>query len=274
MGLIVGSRLLPLLASIIAAMLTTTKQGVSAVPTTVPSKLPTSKPTPRFYCGCSTCTDTFWNMLVTDGGGSYTCGERITYLQSAGGGSKSLYDSCKQVGEEFPLDKCGPACNPSLCNKLPLDDPDPSTLIWSDEFNVDGPPDPLKWGYDLGDGCPGLCNWGNGEQAYYTALPGNVNISNGVLRIAAKKESGYSLPYTSARIVTRGLHSFKYGRIQFRASLAKCKAVGTWAALWMVSFSFLPFLLGVVLCVMSNQLFLAFCLAPREQHIWWLAEVR
>lgn len=185
-----------------------------------------------------------------------------------------MYDSCKQVGEEFPLDKCGPACNPSLCNKLPLDDPDPSTLIWSDEFNVDGPPDPLKWGYDLGDGCPGLCNWGNGEQAYYTALPGNVNISNGVLRIAAKKESGYSLPYTSARIVTRGLHSFKYGRIQFRASLAKCKAVGTWAALWMVSFSFLPFLLGVVLCVMSNQLFLAFCLAPREQHIWWLAEVR
>ena len=30
----------------------------------------------------------------------------------------------------------------------------PSKLNWSDEFNVDGPLDPLKQGYDLGDGRP------------------------------------------------------------------------------------------------------------------------
>jgi len=116
-----------------------------------------------------------------------------------------------------------------------LENPDPSKLIWSDEFNVDGAPDSDKWDYDLGDGCNiGLCNWGNGEVAYYTKSPSNVVVSNGVLRITAKKESGFSLPYTSTRMVTRGLHSFKYGRIQFRASLAKCQAVGTWPALWML----------------------------------------
>ena len=134
-----------------------------------------------------------------------------------------------------------------------LDDPDPSKLIWSDEFNVDGPPDPSKWGYDLGDGCDrDLCNWGNGEEAWMTNLPGNVKITNGILRITAKKESGYKLPYTSARIVTRGLRSFKYGRVQFRARLANCKAVGTWPALWMVSFYFLPVLIVVVSFVVPN----------------------
>jgi len=204
--------------------------------TSVPSKLATIKPSSQSvsYCGCSTCTNTIWNNPVTDGAGTFTCGERITYLQTTEGGSKSEYDSCKQVGEEFPQDQCGPACNPLFCNAL-LEDPDPSKLIWSDEFDADGAPNPAKWTYDLGDGCDiGLCNWGNGEDAYYTKSPSNVIVSNGVLRITAKKESGFTLPYTSARMVTRGLHSFKYGRIQFRASLAKCKAVGTWPALWML----------------------------------------
>lgn len=100
---------------------------------------------------------------------------------------------------------------------------------------MDGAPNPAKWTYDLGDGCDiGLCNWGNGEVAYYTDSPSNVLVSDGVLRITAKKEAGFSLPYTAARMVTRGLHSFKYGRIQFRARLASCKAIGTWPALWML----------------------------------------
>lgn len=55
-------------------------------------------------------------MPVTDGAGTYTCGQRITWLQSAQGGSKSEYNSCIQVGEEFSsLEQCGPACNPQLC---------------------------------------------------------------------------------------------------------------------------------------------------------------
>jgi beta-glucanase (GH16 family) len=116
-----------------------------------------------------------------------------------------------------------------------LNNPDFSTLVWADEFNVDGLPDPTKWSYDLGDSCDiGLCNWGNSEVAYYTNNLSNVYVSNGTLSIVAKQESGYSLPYTSARIVTRGKHSFKYGRVQFRANLSKSKARGTWPALWML----------------------------------------
>jgi hypothetical protein len=197
------------------------------------------------YCGCKLCTQTVWDTIATDAGGSYSCGARISWLQTKG---SSEADACQKVSSEFHQCTCRPMC------KF-LDDPDPSKLIWSNEFNVDGPPDPSKWGYDLGDGCAiGLCNWGNGEVAYYTKLPGNVKITNGILRIAAKKESGYSQPYTSARIVTRGLRSFKYGRVQFRASLAKCKSRGTWPALWMVSFSFLPVLLGLVSFVMPNHI--------------------
>ena len=166
----------------------------------------------------------------------FTCGDRITYLQTDLGMSE--YDSCKQVGEEFPSGLCRPtcsSCNPQLCNAARLEDPDPSKLVWSDEFDVDGAPDPTKWTYDLGDGCSiGLCNWGNGEVAYYTSSAQNVVVTNGVLKITAKKDSGFSLPYTSARLVTRGLATFKYGRVQFRASLANCQAIGTWPALWML----------------------------------------
>jgi len=116
-----------------------------------------------------------------------------------------------------------------------LDEPDPAKLIWNDEFSIPGSPDPTKWKYDLGDGCDiNLCNWGNGEQAVYTKSINNVEISNGILHIKAKKESGYSLPYTSARMVTRGTASFKYGRVQFRARISQCTATGTWPALWML----------------------------------------
>ncbi|MFZ1263538.1 MAG: PKD domain-containing protein, partial [Chitinophagaceae bacterium] len=34
------------------------------------------------------------------------------------------------------------------------------SLIWSDEFDVPGSPDPSKWGYDIGTGSGG---WGNNE---------------------------------------------------------------------------------------------------------------
>ena len=93
---------------------------------------------------------------------------------------------------------------------------------------------------------------GTKKQVFFTKLPGNVEISNGLLCITAKKQSGYSIPYTSVRIVTRGLNTFKYRRIQFRASLAKCKAIGTWPALWMVRSTFLSVLFSLVVCVMLN----------------------
>jgi hypothetical protein len=90
-----------------------TNKPITSKPTFKPT---TSKPTAKTYCGCSTCTETVWNTLATDGGGSYTCGARITWLQSLAGGSLSEYNACKKVaGFEFPNGPCGPFCDPSKC---------------------------------------------------------------------------------------------------------------------------------------------------------------
>jgi beta-glucanase (GH16 family) len=190
------------------------------------------------YCGCSFCTQAVWDTVVTDGGGSYSCGSRIKWLQSAQGYSEAA--ACAKIAAEFQ-GTC--TCNPTSCSgPKVLAPPDPSTLVWSDEFNVDGPPDPRKWGYDIGDGCSiGLCGWGNNKNEYYTQSSSNVIISNGILRITARKQSGFSQPYTSAKLKTRDLRLFKYGQIQFCASMAKCKARGTWPALWMVGFTISQF---------------------------------
>lgn len=59
------------------------------------------------------------------------------------------------------------------------------TLVWSDEFDTDGAPDPANWGYDLGNGDNG---WGNGEAQSYTDSPSNVVISEGNLNITARAE--------------------------------------------------------------------------------------
>jgi beta-glucanase (GH16 family) len=98
-------------------------------------------------------------------------------------------------------------------------------LVWSDEFNTDGAPDPSKWGYDLGGG-----GWGNNELEYYTNRPDNAVISNGTLKITAKKEFFVGSNYTSARLVTNGKYSFKYGRMEVRAKLPT--GAGLWPAIW------------------------------------------
>ncbi|MDA9554822.1 family 16 glycosylhydrolase [Pelobium sp.] len=104
-----------------------------------------------------------------------------------------------------------------------------STLVWSDEFNTDGTPDPTKWGYDIGTGSNG---WGNAELEYYTSRPDNVVIQNGILKIKAIKENYSGSTFTSARILTKDKFAFKYGRVEVRAKVPA--GVGTWPAIWML----------------------------------------
>lgn len=103
------------------------------------------------------------------------------------------------------------------------------SLVWSEEFSQPGPPDPAVWNYDLGDGCPGLCGWGNGESQVYTSDPKNVVVQDGVLRINAIREGN---SFSSARLTTKGKIDFKYGRIEIKAKLPS--GGGTWPALWML----------------------------------------
>lgn len=99
------------------------------------------------------------------------------------------------------------------------------TLVWGDEFNTPGAPDPAKWTYDLGNGQWG---WGNNELQNYTNSPENVKVEDGRLFIFARNEGGY----TSARLKSQGLYDFQYGRVDIRAMLPIGQ--GIWPALWML----------------------------------------
>ena len=101
------------------------------------------------------------------------------------------------------------------------------SLVWSDEFDNAGAPDASKWGYDLGAG-----GWGNNELEYYTNRVDNVSISNGTLKITAKREAYNGSPYTSARMLTKNKFSFKYGKLEVRAKLPA--GGGTWPAIWLL----------------------------------------
>jgi len=104
-------------------------------------------------------------------------------------------------------------------------------LVWSDEFDNPGPPDPAKWDYEVG--------WvRNQESQYYTkGRAENARVEDGVLVIEGRKESfkpekGPEASYTSASLMTRNKASWKYGRIEVRAKLPRGK--GTWPAIWML----------------------------------------
>jgi beta-glucanase (GH16 family) len=101
-------------------------------------------------------------------------------------------------------------------------------LVWNDEFG--GSSLSSDWVFDIGDGCPNICGWGNNELEYYRQE--NAEVRDGFLIIKAKQENFGSRNYTSSRIKTQGKKSFTYGRIDVRAALPKGQ--GIWPAIWML----------------------------------------
>jgi beta-glucanase (GH16 family) len=101
-------------------------------------------------------------------------------------------------------------------------------LVWADEFNSSSISE--DWTFEIGDGCPELCGWGNQELEYYKKE--NTSLADGNLIITAKKEDFGGKQYTSSRMITKGKQSFTYGRIDIRAILPKGQ--GLWPALWML----------------------------------------
>lgn len=98
--------------------------------------------------------------------------------------------------------------------------------VWHDEFDGETL-DETKWTYELGTGNWG---WGNGELQNYTRS--NTDVSNGTLKIQARREVLGSSQYTSSRIITKNKGDFKYGRIQ--ASIKLPSGRGIWPAFWMM----------------------------------------
>jgi hypothetical protein len=89
--------------------------GPTKVSTLSPSVTVSNQPSASTSspCGCDECTDVVLNTIA----GDYTCGARINWLQTVGGGSKSEEEACIQIsGGEFD-GICGPKCDPARCNK-------------------------------------------------------------------------------------------------------------------------------------------------------------
>lgn len=114
----------------------------------------------------------------------------------------------------------------------PPEPPIYDNLVWSDEFDVDGPIDSEKWFHQTK--LPQGGSWYNGEIQHYTDRTENSYVEDGVLKIVAKKETftdqGYTKQYTSARLNSK--YAFTYGKVEIRAKLPT--GVGTWPAIWML----------------------------------------
>jgi beta-glucanase (GH16 family) len=101
-------------------------------------------------------------------------------------------------------------------------------LVWADEFDYNGLPDPKKWSYDVGGH-----GWGNKELQHYTERrKENARVENGKLIIEARRDSWEGHEYTSARLVTKGKGDWTYGRFEVKAKLPSGR--GTWPAIWML----------------------------------------
>lgn len=112
-------------------------------------------------------------------------------------------------------------------------------LVWSDEFNVEGIPDPSVWNFEQGYAR-------NEEDQWYQ--PDNAVCKDGCLVIEARKEKpGRKNPvytpgsndwskkreyigYTSSCLTTAGKKEFLYGRFEVRARIPVTK--GAWPAIW------------------------------------------
>lgn len=116
-------------------------------------------------------------------------------------------------------------------------------LIWNDEFNTNGKPDPQYWRNEKGF-------VRNQETQWYQA--DNAVCKDGVLLIEGKKEASLRNPnyiagstdwrtnreyieYTSSSLQTRGFKQFQFGRVEVRARIDT--AMGSWPAIWTLGVS-------------------------------------
>ncbi len=116
--------------------------------------------------------------------------------------------------------------------------------VWSDEF--DGAarqlPDPSKWTFDMGN----QNGWGNQELEIYCSPYGGYTkecdprspnaFLDGSGHLVLRAERNPDGVWTSARITTRGLKDFQYGRIEARMKLPV--GAGLWPAFWMLGTNF------------------------------------
>jgi beta-glucanase (GH16 family) len=127
---------------------------------------------------------------------------------------------------------------PSLAQDDVLPPIDGYTLVWADEFDKDGKPDPKNWGFEEGFKR-------NGEMQWYQRE--NASVENGVLVIEGRRTRRANprfgapderaefakrrfIEYTSASLTTEGKRQWQYGRFEIRARIKAEQ--GLWPAIW------------------------------------------
>ena len=107
------------------------------------------------------------------------------------------------------------------------------SLVWSDEFDVEGAINHEKWFHQTM--LPPGGSWWGGLIQHYTDRVTNSYVKDGYLNLVAKKETfddqGEIKQYTAARLNSK--FAFTYGRIEIRAKLPT--GTGTWPAIWMLN---------------------------------------
>jgi beta-glucanase (GH16 family) len=110
-------------------------------------------------------------------------------------------------------------------------------LVWADEFDKDGAPNPKNWIFEEGFQRNRELQWYQKE---------NSTCKGGMLIIEGQKvskpnpqyskdskdwkQSRQTIEYTSSCLKTDGLHSWKYGRFEIRAKAPA--GPGLWPAIW------------------------------------------
>lgn len=106
------------------------------------------------------------------------------------------------------------------------------SLVWSDEF-LGNDINLSNWAYET-ENTGWSHTWNHEWQRYTDNATGSANacINNGVLVLKAVKSGDGDGGYTSARMVTKGLHSWQYGRIAARIQVPSGQ--GIWPAFWLI----------------------------------------
>jgi beta-glucanase (GH16 family) len=192
---------------------------------------------------------------LTGSGGLGTGGRPLgaggsTYAAFDGGpGDGPVGRSDAWAKQDIPTtrpDAAPPEADASPGGGLPVDGgvavPPGYKLVWSDEFDVDGAPNPKNWNYEKGFAR-------NEELQWYQ--PDNATVKAGLLVIEARKErvsnpnykagssdwktSRQYAEYTSTSMTTSGLQSWQYGRFEMRARIST--SAGMWPAWWTLGVS-------------------------------------
>ncbi|MFC1650269.1 family 16 glycosylhydrolase [Candidatus Latescibacterota bacterium] len=116
---------------------------------------------------------------------------------------------------------------------MPAENNDGWILVWNDEFNEDGAPDPDKWDtpeFKRRNNDDGPDGWWRKENSY---LDGDGNLVISVNKIENLNDDNDEFDYSSGAVRSIGKFEQRYGKFEIRCKLPS--QPGWWVAFWLFS---------------------------------------